>query len=90
MPTEHRNQTYDADGNLIAEEVVMVPDPLVSDPIFQQSLTTMKNMLRQFTDPATGVPTGTPTINQVRNWLVAITHGVAYTHGALEDLDAEP
>jgi hypothetical protein len=90
MPTEHRNQTFDQDGNLVAEEIVLVADPLVSDPVFQQSLKTMRTMLASFTDPASGFPTGTPTINQVRNWLVALTHGVAYTHEALEELEPEP
>jgi hypothetical protein len=87
MPSEHRNQVYDQDGTIVSEEVVTVADPMVTPDVFDQALKTMRNMMKTFTDPVTGAPVGTPSNIQMRNWLVALTHGVAYTHNALEELE---
>ena len=83
MPRQDRNQTFDQQGNLISETVVQVPLPVVSAAEMAQVKATLRNSMQTFFPG--GVPTGTPTAAQSRNWLIALTVAVRYLAGEMDN-----
>jgi hypothetical protein len=83
MPRTDRNQTFNQQGQMIAETIVQVPIPVVSDADFQQAKSTLRTMMQTFY--AGGAPTGTPTNTQLRNWLIALTMGLRYVVNEMDN-----
>lgn len=77
------NQTYDQEGNLLSSTPVTVPDPVVNPAQFDQAKQTAKNMMNTYFP--SGTPTGNPTNAEIRNWLIALTTGIRYLYGAMDN-----
>ena len=83
MPQQNRNQVFDGQGNLLSETVVQVPVRVVSDADLAQVKQTLKTMMRTFFPG--GVPTGTPTAAQQRNWSIAMTTALRYLYNEMDN-----
>lgn len=83
MPITHYNETYDEDGNLIASTQVEVPVRVISDAEMQQAKQTLRTMVQTFY--VNGSPTGTPTATQMRNWMLALTAGLRWSVGEMDN-----
>ena len=83
MPRQDRNQTFNQQGQMISETIVQVPLPAVSPADLAQVKQTLKAMMQTFY-PA-GVPTGTPTAAQQRNWSIAMTTALRYLYNEMDN-----
>ncbi len=76
MPRTDTDQTFGPDGNLIESVTVVRPAPTVTQADYLQARQTLRSMIQTFYPG--GVPTGTPTAVQLRNWLLALTVGLRF------------
>lgn len=78
-----RSQTFDGVGNLVSEEVVERPVPVVDQATLQQANQTLRSMVQTYAPG--GVPTGTVTNVHLRNWLLALTVQARFLRGELDN-----
>lgn len=78
MPQTVTDETYDQNGNLVSSKQRQVPVPVVTDAQLAQIKATLKTNMHTFYPG--GVPTGTPTAVQLRNWNIAITGALQYLY----------
>jgi hypothetical protein len=83
MPRTDRDQVVGPDGEIVSEVIVERPLRVVSEAVMQQSKQTLKSMWQTFM--VDGVPTGTPTAAQLRNWNLALTAAVRYLAVEMDD-----
>lgn len=76
MPRTDTDQVFDQNGTLLSSTTVIRPLPLIDPATYQQARATLKSMVQTFAPG--GIPTGTPTAVQMRNWLLALTVGEHY------------
>jgi hypothetical protein len=70
MPRQDRNQVIDADGNIISEEIVEVPVPVIGEDELRQAKQNLRAYFAAFTTD--GAPSGSPTDNQNRNAILSL------------------
>jgi surface antigen len=78
------DETWDSEGNLVNSVSVERPVRVISNAEYQQAKQTLRTMVQTFYPG--GIPTGTPTNAQIRNWLLALTAGLRWT---VEEMDNE-
>lgn len=79
MPRTDIDEVFDSNGNVISSHTRKVPLRAISDAEFAQAKQTLKTMVQTFYPG--GVPTGSPTNAQIRNWLLSLTAAVRYMYG---------
>lgn len=83
MPRTNHNQTWDSDGNLLSTIEEIVPARIITDAEYAQARQTLKTMVTTFYPG--GVPAGSPTNAQIRNWLLSLTAGLRYVYDEKDD-----
>ena len=83
MVRTDRDQVVGPDGSILSETIVERPERTITPEQFRQAKATLRNMVETFYP--NGVPTGTPTNVQLRNWNLALTAAVRYLAGELDD-----
>jgi hypothetical protein len=74
---------WDSAGNLVIDQADERPMPVIGPAQLQQAKQTLRSMVGTFS--ANGVPTGTPTNAQLRNWLLALTVATRYLANELDN-----
>ncbi len=77
------DEVFDGQGNLLSITPRIAPEPVISDADYQQARQTLKTMMRTFFPG--GVPTGTPTAAQQRNWSIAMTTALRYLYNEMDN-----
>ncbi len=83
MPQTRKHETWDSDGNLVSTVDEIVPSKVITDAEYAQARQTLKAMVTTFYPG--GVPTGSPTNAQIRNWLLSLTAGLRFVYDEMDD-----
>lgn len=83
MPRNDYDQVVGPDGSIISEVAVVRPVRVVSDEQFRIAKQQVRSMIAAYFPG--GVPTGEPTLPEVRNWLIALSVALRYVAGELDD-----
>lgn len=85
MPRIDYNEVYDQNGNVIESTQVEVPIQVISDELFATAKQQIRGFVSTYWDTNTQQPTGTLSINDARNWLLALTAVARYTAQEMDD-----
>ena len=85
MPRQDKDQKVAPDGSIISEVDVTRPERVVSDELARQSRKQLRQMVAKYWDAGTGQPTGTLTLVDARNWLLALTVQIRFLAKEMDD-----
>lgn len=71
-----------SDQGVLSDTQVTMPERAISDAEFARAKATLKTMVQTFYPG--GVPTGSPTNAQIRNWLLSLTAAVRYLYNEMD------
>lgn len=83
MPRTDYDQVIGPDGTVLSETVVIRPVQVITPEQLQQAKQTVRAMIGTFFPG--GVPTGEPSPAQMRNWLIALSVGLRWAIGEMDD-----